>query len=395
MIRQSTDSRSSATGLSLIFLLSCVMTATACGGGTPTQPIHPTPVEPTPTPAPLVTAPEPDTPVDDQQVAALRPELRVRNATSDQQGERTYEFQVSDTQGFPAASAISAVVVTKTGVPEGPDGRTSFTVEEDLRLSTRYYWRSRAEQGGIVSDWSSTARFRTKDNGPPIIKTLTTSRSRVDADEEITVTAVVEDAETPVDQLIFNWSSAKGSFVGTGSQVKWKAPHGDKPGLYELKLTVIERYTLTDTDGSTVQKENRATGTASVRYNDSYKEIRDLTETFLGDFSDTSVSPESCVRNFSDSCGGKRDELEDIRDNRATRVILSSSFRVSDIRFNGDMTYANISAPCEFTSRIRATGKTEVAKGTCILTSVYEDWNWFLCDSNFKGTTTSGLHFIF
>ena len=40
-------------------------------------------------------------------------------------------------------------------------------------------------------------------------------------------------------------------------------------------------------------------------------------------------------------------------------------------------------------------GKTETAKGSCTLTSIYEDGRWWLCDSHFTGTTTSGLRFWF
>ena len=117
--------------------------------------------------------------------------------------------------------------------------------------------------------------------------------------------------------------------------------------------------------------------------------------TFLGDFADSKVSPQTCVRNFSDSCRGKADELKDITDGRARADSISSDFHVSDIRFNGDRSFADITAPCKFTSRLKANGKVEVATGTCLLDSVYEDGRWWLCDSHFNGTTTFGLRFPF
>jgi len=65
------------------------------------------------------------------------------------------------------------------------------------------------------------------------------------------------------------------------------------------------------------------------------------------------------------------------------------------VRLDADRRYADITAPCEFVSRLKANGKVETAKGTCTLTSVYEDGRWWLCDSHFSGTTTSGQRFSF
>src|SRR5262245_24233846 len=60
-------------------------------------------------------------------------------------------------------------------------------------------------------------------NTPPAIQSLSASSPRVEADEEIEVTAVVVDAETQADQLTYTWSAApaNGTFVGSGQQVRW------------------------------------------------------------------------------------------------------------------------------------------------------------------------------
>jgi hypothetical protein len=144
------------TRLTSIALLT--LAAAACGDDS-------TPTTPTPNPATL-TAPALASPDDNAQTDTLRPTLTVRNATSDQAGTRVYEFQISDNANFTAASASNvagfAATVSKTGVPEGAGGTTSFTVEQDLQPTTLFYWRARAVQGASSGPWSQTAKLRSK-----------------------------------------------------------------------------------------------------------------------------------------------------------------------------------------------------------------------------------------
>jgi hypothetical protein len=127
------------------------------------------PTTPTPTPVvnpPRLTAPAADAPSTNTQLDTLRPTLTVRNGTSDQTGARTYEFQIADNADFTTALSRAArgyrVVVTKTGVPEGGSGTTSFTPDEDLQPTTKLYWRARMTQGSTTSEWSQGASFRTR-----------------------------------------------------------------------------------------------------------------------------------------------------------------------------------------------------------------------------------------
>jgi hypothetical protein len=144
--------------------------ATACGSGS--SPTRQVPTSPTGASgsgggsgAVSLTAPAPVSPVNGEQLATLRPTLVVQNGTSsNQNGTRTYEFQVSDRADFslgPSLTTSFLVAVNQTGVPEG-DGRTSFTVPQDLQPTTRMYWRARVVQGTSTSDWTSAAMFRTK-----------------------------------------------------------------------------------------------------------------------------------------------------------------------------------------------------------------------------------------
>ena len=140
------------------FLLSlssvALLLSIACGGGSDSNPTQPTPVV-----NPRLTAPAAELPTPDEQLDTLRPTLTVKNGSSDQTGARTYKFQISDTADFSTAltSYITSfnVTVSKTAVPEGADGKTSFTPETDLQPTTRFYWRARMTQGTTVSEWSS------------------------------------------------------------------------------------------------------------------------------------------------------------------------------------------------------------------------------------------------
>jgi hypothetical protein len=124
-----------------------------------------TPTSPAPVAA-NVSAPGLEAPAADMQLDTLRPTLTVRNATSDQAGTRTYEFQVSDTQSFSVATTSNiagfAATVSATSVTEGTGGTTSWSPSQDLQPTTVFYWRARALQGTSTSPWSATGTFRSK-----------------------------------------------------------------------------------------------------------------------------------------------------------------------------------------------------------------------------------------
>jgi hypothetical protein len=141
-------------------VFSLLALTTACGGDK-----NPASPSARPLPNPVLSAPAPQTPSDGDQLDTLRPTLTVTNGTSDQAGARTYEFQIADNENFSTniGSFITAyaVVVEKTGVAEGT-GTTSFTLEEDLQPTTRFYWRSRMRQGSTASEWSPTKTFKSR-----------------------------------------------------------------------------------------------------------------------------------------------------------------------------------------------------------------------------------------
>ena len=137
----------------------CLLAAGACSDDN--KPVT------SPTPAVAnVTAPALEAPAADTQLDTLRPTLTVKNATADQAGTRTYEFQVSDNNGFTTATTSNiagyAATVGVTAVPEGTGGTTSWSPSVDLQPTTVFYWRVRATQGTANSPWSTVGTFKSK-----------------------------------------------------------------------------------------------------------------------------------------------------------------------------------------------------------------------------------------
>ena len=233
-------------------------------------------------------------------------------------------------------------------------------------------------------------------NADPVIVSLTSASPRVEADADLALTAVVTDAETPLDQLTYQWSAtpAKGEFIGTGAQVRWRAPHGEKtPDSYSLKLTVIEKYT---SGGQPAQHE--VSKSIDVHYNDSNAEIMRISMRFLTElFPDFSVTPQAAVQDFSDNCSGKSAELSDVTNNRINFHILSGTYNNVAVDLNATKSSADVNGRCTFidipTNPTNPSyGRRESVSGICTLTTVYENWTWYLCTSSFRGLGTTPLN---
>ena len=378
-------SRSAVAFIALVCL--CL---NVCGGGSPSRP------------TPGSTVPTLASPADDAVVTG-RPALTINNVTNGA-GPRTYDFQVAESEAALAGPA-DGLFASATGIVEGGGGTTTYQMTRDLQAGRRYFWHARGVQGGTDGTWSTTVRFRTESTGnqPPIIQAITVS-PRVEANTSVDVVAVVQDQETNPASLTYEWSADAGSFSGTGASVRWLAPSITSPTTSELRLTVIERYTVPIAGGGEEPRENRTSGTTTVRLNESPREITGLAQTFIDDFIHSDRTPDFCVRNFSSSCPGKQDELNDIRDNRRLFVNdpAQSSMGSGSIGFYdipdisrrkvvpvAQAGFADFLAPCRFAATRISGGAFSISTGTCRLTTIYENFSWHLCDSNFL--TGSGL----
>ena len=233
-------------------------------------------------------------------------------------------------------------------------------------------------------------------NAAPTIVSLTASSQRVDADAEVTLTAVVQDAETPLDQLTYQWSSTPigGDFIGSGAQIRWRAPRGQTtPAIYSIKLTVVEKYVSA---GQPAQQD--VSKSVDVHYNDSPAEVRRIGMRFLTElFPDFTVAPAAAVQDFSVSCPGKGFELSDVTNNRKNFHILSGSYSPGPIDFDSTKTSATVSGQCTFVDIPTDPtnpfyNRRESVTGICTLTAVYESWRWYLCNSSFRGISTTPLN---
>ena len=168
-------------------LTAYVAAAVACGGGAAPSS---TPPAGTP-PAASTAAPTIEAPGADEQLATLRPTLRVRNGVAAQAGAKTYEFQISTQSDFGAATGGSEhypIALTRSSVAEGT-ATTSVDVTEDLQPATRFFWRARWVQGSTVGEWSSVSTFRTQIVGynrpgelyDPLVNGATIAEARVSA----------------------------------------------------------------------------------------------------------------------------------------------------------------------------------------------------------------------
>jgi hypothetical protein len=235
-------------------------------------------------------------------------------------------------------------------------------------------------------------------NTAPQVKSIALSETRAEVGVPMTVTATVEDLETPVASLTYAWTADTGSFTGTGPIVTWVAGQdATTPADVVLTLTVTEKYGTGSTAG-----EHKVTGTTTVHLNNSPKELTELSLRFLGNFANSKVSPETCVAEFSDSCRGKKDEFDDIDDNRHDFEIIGSTLRHTSLSIAPSRTTATVHTFCSFTSRVIAAAPREEncsggrcpvgsigsVQGDCWTTNVYEKGRWWICESHFSSPST-------
>ena len=229
-------------------------------------------------------------------------------------------------------------------------------------------------------------------NTPPAIESLVAASTRVEAERPVQVTAVVKDLESAPDRLTYTWSATPqaGTFGGTtsfnGNQATntWRPPKAAaSPAVFTITLTVSEAYT-----SAGQAKVNTVSSSTTVRYNDSPTETTNLAYDFLVyKFGNFNVSPADAVSNFSDGCPGKAEELGNVETNRAHYQILSASFPAPVAKFDDAFAHGSVEGPCTFED-IPGPGQTnaghrEFVNGICLLTTVYENFRWYLCDSHF------------
>ena len=102
---------------------------------------------------------------------------------------------------------------------------------------------------------------------------------------------------------------------------------------------------------------------------------------------------------IEDERTGKKDEFNDIADNRHDFLIIASSLRPTGVQIGSSRLNATVHTFCSFTSKVITTQPREegcqhgecplnsvgTAQGDCYTTNVYEKGRWWICESHFLG----------
>jgi hypothetical protein len=220
---------------------------------------------------------------------------------------------------------------------------------------------------------------------PPAITAITIPVTRTEVDQDVTVTATVQD-ETPAGALTYLWSASAGTVSGAGPSVTWRLPKGatTTPADVTITLTVVEPYQVVE-NGALVNREHRVTRqSSSFRAHDSEAEIGRMALHFLVDlFADSSKSADQCLVDFWPACPGTDAERQDIVENRSKYLIRSVEATIDHVSLNNDRTRGEAVLPCTFRDVNLATGAPKATTGTCRLDAVYQDSRWWLCSSGY------------
>jgi hypothetical protein len=204
--------------------------------------------------------------------------------------------------------------------------------------------------------------------------------------ETVNVTATVTDAETPVNQLTYEWSSSVGGTFGSNAPTTtWTAPAtlpGTTPVNATLTLTVVERVDATH--------NNRITATSVVDLHNSPKEVGSLAVLFLEDFS-KQLPVDTVMRNFT-SCPEAAQERQQVAENNTKNEVLKyfvDPNPTTTVSFTGTCPFRNVrgdacaQVPVQWTSRDKSTGAIGSTRGIDQVTALLENGGWKLCASDY------------
>jgi hypothetical protein len=253
-------------------------------------------------------------------------------------------------------------------------------------------------------------------NQPPVIVNIRSVGSRpgqppgfADQDETVTLIADATDAETPSSALTYLWTGP-GSFGGTTATTSWHLPAtvSPVPSPVTVTLTAVETYD----EGKLTHTNTSDPRTFVMQVHDSQKEILDMGQDFLTLFSQSNISTNDVLHNFSTTCdggAGRSAEKSDVDQNRALFTQDFSAFRISrrgpaTINFHSvcvlpdGRVQANVDACSSFAVHWevikKSSGVREITNGIDYVSAVVENNNWRLCHSDFipsAGFPTLGL----
>lgn len=253
-------------------------------------------------------------------------------------------------------------------------------------------------------------------NAPPVVTNVRVTGPGnkppspfVDLASGVTLSATVTDVETSPSSLTYVWTVGAGTISGTGTSVTWNLPASlaVTPASLAATLTVTETFTE-----NSIQHRNIATASLLTDAHDSSTEILDKGFRFLDLFSQSTIPPATVTSDFSTTCSGAANELQDTIDIRNNYLHLSYSItRVPPVEFKfGQSCVWTAFSPIRIYSAdacsayrahwvVRAlrdvaddgvhTGDVVTTDGRDFIGNVFRSNQWKLCTSDFKGDPTS------
>ncbi len=227
------------------------------------------------------------------------------------------------------------------------------------------------------------------DPGPataPVIRSISVPATRVEAAQDIAITAVVEDAETPLTQLTYAWTASAGTITGQGTSATWRMAAGITSGQdVTVTLTVTDQYERL-VNGVLIRSQFVVSQTsAAFRVHDSRAELVHLSQRFLRDlFGNSSVRPADCLVDFAELCAdlpfGKKAELADITEHRTLVEVVRVTFFSQIVSFQG-ADAGRVYSDTEFLDRWLSDGIVRAYRNEFVVTARYHDRRWWICES--------------
>ncbi|TAK11349.1 MAG: hypothetical protein EPO35_12495 [Acidobacteria bacterium] len=233
----------------------------------------------------------------------------------------------------------------------------------------------------------------------------------VDLASNVTLSGTVTDVETSPASLTYVWAVSAGTVTGSGASVTWNLPASLAVTPVSLTATLTVTETFTENG---VQHRNVASSSLLADAHDSSTEIMDKGFRFLDLFSQSTIPPATVVSDFTSTCRGAAEELQDTIDIRNNYLHLSYSItRLPPVEFKfgqscvwtafSPIRIYNADACSTFRAHwvVRAlrdvaddgvhTGDVVTTDGRDFIGNVFQSGQWKLCTSDFKGDPTSTL----
>lgn len=253
-------------------------------------------------------------------------------------------------------------------------------------------------------------------NAPPVISNLRVTGPGnkppspfLDLASSVTLSATVTDVETSPSTLTYAWVVAAGTVSGTGASVTWSLPAtlAVTPSSQTATLTVTETFTENG-----IQHRNVSTSSLLADAHDSSTELLDKGFRFLDLFSQSTVPPASVVSDFTSTCSGAAQELQDTIDIRNNYLHMSYTItRLPPVEFKfGQSCVWTAFSPIRIYSADACTtfrahwvvralrdvvdddvraGDVVTTDGRDFIGNKFQNGQWKLCTSDFKGDPTS------